>query len=201
MGVIDELKEIFMDKDGGKNSSLLRNIIILGMIGTLLLLFANLFFDANQESSPINYTETREERYQEQSLSFEAKLARELEEIISLIRGVGDSKVLIYARNQSEYDYEYNTKMINKITNETDQSGGQREILEDNQDRQLLVLRDSSGNEEALIRRKSLPEITAVFIVAEGAENSLVKYQITRAIANLLDLAIHKISVLPYEGR
>ncbi|MFW5981094.1 MAG: stage III sporulation protein AG, partial [bacterium] len=77
----------------------------------------------------------------------------------------------------------------------------QREITEDNQERQLVVIRDSAGNEQAVIRTKTLPEITGVIIVAQGAENSRVKYDVVRAVANLLDIPVHKISVLPYERR
>ncbi|MEJ6950083.1 stage III sporulation protein AG [Natronospora cellulosivora (SeqCode)] len=205
MGIIDELKNIFIEQGegGGKNSVLLRNIIILGMIGTLLLLFANVFLDSNDNNShrSTQFIDNNEERHQVEVLSFEEQLANELQELISLIHGVGKSRVKIYAQHQSSYEYEYNTNLLNKITNEVDQSGGQREILEDNQDRQLVVLRDSTGSERAVVRRKTLPEITGVFIVAQGAENSQIKYDITRAVSNLLDIPVHRISVLPYERR
>ncbi|MFW6287127.1 MAG: stage III sporulation protein AG [bacterium] len=201
MGILDEIKNIFWDNEegGGKNNSLLRNVIILGMLGTLLLLFYNVFLDINDPEPPVQVVERAHESQDIKNMSFEESLAAELEEIISLIYGVGDARVQIYASQQSKYEYEYNTNLLNKITNETDQSGGQREIQEDNQEKELVILRDSSGNEQPVIRNKTLPEVTGVFIVAEGAENSKIKYDIVKAVASLLDIPVHKISVLPYE--
>ena len=130
---------------------------------------------------------------------YEARLSAQLEEIISLIKGVGRVKVKIYITGYTEYEYEYNSRTINKVSTELDQNGGQREIVEDNLERELVVTRDPSGNEKPIIRREKLPEIQGVLIVAQGAENSQIKAEIIYAVRNLLNIPVHRISVLPYE--
>ncbi len=199
MGVLDELKKIFSftDEGEGKNSKFIRNIIIIGLIGIFLLLFGDLFTGKKSrvQETPV-YQQSKEVQVE---VDYEARLSSQLEEIISLIRGVGKVKVKIYVRGYKEIEYEYNSRSLNKVTRELDQNGGQREIVEDNLERELVLTRDGSGNERPIIRRERFPEIEGVLIVAQGAENSQVKAEIIYSVRNLLNIPVHRISVLPYE--
>lgn len=199
MGVLDELKKIFSftDEGEGKNSKFIRNIIIIGLIGIFLLLFGDLFTGKKSrvQETPV-YQQSKEVQVE---VDYEARLSSQLEEIISLIRGVGKVKVKIYVRGYKEIEYEYNSRSLNKVASELDQNGGQREIVEDNLERELVLTRDGSGNERPIIRRERFPEIEGVLIVAQGAENSQVKAEIIYSVRNLLNIPVHRISVLPYE--
>ena len=202
MGLLDELKNLFTGRGTkSNNSNYLRNIIILGMIGTLLLLFGNMFSSINtpRERTVIQENNTKQEL--STASNYQDQLEAKLEEIISLIDGVGRVRVQVYLKSSVEYEYEYNQNTTSKITSENDQSGGERRIEEDIQESDLVILRDSSGNEQPLIRRKNIPVVSGILIVAEGAENSHIKYSITRAVSNLLELPLYKINILPYEGR
>ncbi len=201
MGVIDDLKDIITGngENGNKNTSLLRNIIIVGMVGTLLLLFGNVFVDTGNENQKIPVTSVNKDREILADSDYESRLTNDLEEIIALIKGVGNVKVKIYISRYAEYEYEYNSNKTNKITSETDQNGGERKIAEDNSESELVIVTDSVGNDKPVIRKKTLPDIEGVLIVAQGAEISLIKYEIIKSVSNLLNIPIHKISVLPYE--
>ncbi len=201
MGVIDDLKDIFTGagENGQKNSSLLRNIIIIGMIGTLLLLFGNVFVNPGNDSRQSPVTSISKEKQISNDSDYENRMTNDLEEIIALIKGVGKVKVKIYITRFEEYEYEYNTNKTNKITSETDQNGGQRKIAEDNLENELVIITDSAGNDKPVISRKNLPEIKGVLIVAQGAEVSQIKYEIIKSVSNLLNIPIHRINVLPYE--
>ncbi|MFI5359521.1 MAG: stage III sporulation protein AG [Halanaerobiales bacterium] len=199
MEFLEELKRIFSftsDGEGGRNS-LIWKIIILGLIGIFLLFSGDLFTGKKRATQEVPvYQSGREIQVEE---DYEARLSAQLEEIISLIKGVGRVKVKIYITGYTEYEYEYNSRTINKVSTELDQNGGQREIVEDNLERELVVTRDPSGNEKPIIRREKLPEIQGVLIVAQGAENSQIKAEIIYAVRNLLNIPVHRISVLPYE--
>ena len=200
MWVLDLLKEILTgDGESGGKNSLLRKIIIIGMVGTLLLLFGNVFVNTGNESTKSPVTSVREDKEVFADLNYEKKLTSELEEIISLMKGVGKVKVKIYTGGYPEYDYEYNNNKINKTTSENDQNGGERRIVEDNFESELVIINDTSGNEKPVIKRTILPDIEGVLIVAQGAENSRVKYEIIKSVSSLLNIPIHKINVLPYE--
>lgn len=199
MEFLEELKRIFSftsDGEGGRNS-LIWKIIILGLIGIFLLFSGDLFTGKKRATQEVPvYQSGREIQVEE---DYEVRLSAQLEEIISLIKGVGRVKVKIYITGYTEYEYEYNSRTINKVSTELDQNGGQREIVEDNLERELVVTRDPSGNEKPIIRREKLPEIQGVLIVAQGAENSQIKAEIIYAVRNLLNIPVHRISVLPYE--
>ncbi len=201
MGVIDELKDIFTGsgENGEKNTNLLRNIIIVGMVGTLLLLFGNVFVNTGNENQKIPVTSVNQGKERLDDSDYEKRMTNDLEEIIALIKGVGNVKVKIYIKRYAEYEYEYNSNKTNKITSETDQDGGERKIAEDNLESELVIVTDSVGNDKPVIRKKTLPDIEGVLIVAQGAELSLIKYEIIKSVSNLLNIPIHKINVLPYE--
>lgn len=199
MSIFEVIKNIFVgETEDSKKSKLLRNIIILGMIGTFLLLFSSVFSINNKQPSTLQPTEVKQAV---STVSNEEKLAGELEEIISLIKGVGRVKVKVYAEIDTQYEYEFNQNTLNKVTNETDQNGGKRQIDEKSIKDELIIIKDAAGNENPVIKKKTTPKISGVLIVAEGAEVSSIKYQVVRAVSSLLNLPVHKISVLPYERR
>lgn len=196
MGILDELKNILNNNENKGSHSILRNIIILGMIGILLLLFTGLFTSDNKTSPPVSHGSRLANN--EVKVSYEEKMAREIEEIISLVSGVGKVKVKVYTNSALEYQYEYNESRSNKVTDEIDQNGGERKIDEDRFENELVIIRDASGGETPVVKKKQQPAISGILIVAQGAENSKIKMNIITALRSLLNLPVHKISVLPY---
>src|SRR5690606_27502222 len=108
MEFLEELKRIFSftsDGEGGRNS-LIWKIIILGLIGIFLLFSGDLFTGKKRATQEVPvYQSGREIQVEE---DYEARLSAQLEEIISLIKGVGRVKVKIYITGYTEYEYEYN---------------------------------------------------------------------------------------------
>ncbi len=200
MNFLKELLNIFMvgDEQGG-NPKIYRYIILLGMLGVLFLLFGGSFFLNTGSDQPAPVDSSPVKSHSDSKTVYGEKLASELEEIISLIKGVGTVKVKVYIKTGVSYNYEYNDDQVNKITNETDQDGGERRIEEDNQERELVIIQDAGGNETPVVKKEIFPELSGILIVAQGAEVSRIKYDIIRAVSSLLDLPVHKISVLPFE--
>lgn len=202
MGIFKDFKNFFIDKDDKEKSNskiLIRNLLIMGVIGCIFLFAGNLFSNPGQPSNDKKTVQNNiHNNYEDKNSSYEITLKTELEETISLIKGVGRVKVQVIFSRSSDYQYEYNQNEKNKITNETDQNGGERRIEEDSMERELVIIRDVDGSEKPVIKMKRKPEISGVMIVAEGADSSKVKYEIHQAVSSLLNLPIHKLSVLPY---
>ena len=207
MELLQELKKIFvadeeeMDRDG-----LSKKIMLLGIIGLVLLFAGNLFSITSEPQTKPGNNIVEEDRqqlsdFQLEETAYEQQLARELEELLTLINGVGRVRVQLKADQSTGYEYEYRLRENNKITNEVDQNAGERRIEETDLDREPVIIRDSGGQEAPLVRVKKNPEITGVIIVAEGVEDSSVRYNIYRAVSSFLELPVHKINVLPHERR
>lgn len=197
MKVAEKIKELFFSD---RNETLLRNIVILGMVGVVLLFAGSIIPDGGTTREDDNFAEKKssEQQHQEAEKSnYLTGMKEELTRVISAIKGVGDVEVQIYVEEGTSYEYEYNISEDNKITNERDQEGGNREINEDDYEQELVIIQDGAGNEKPVIRREKKPEIRGVLIVAEGAGVSSCKQEIFRAVQGLLDLPAHRINVLP----
>ncbi len=120
------------------------------------------------------------------------KISRDLESILSQVEGAGQVRVSISLDSDGLKSYAGNTKKDVRETIEQDRSGGERQIREENQSSEIAV----SGGSALLIEEKA-PRITGVLVVAEGADNSLVKEELNEAVAVLLNLSPHQIRVLP----
>ena len=195
MQLTDKLNEIFKKND----SNILRNLFLLGLLGIVLLLVGNIF--TSTDSGEVEKEEIQINKLINDNDSYIDNLSTELAEILSVIRGVGEVKVQLLVNEGIAYEYEYNKNKKNKITNETDRDGGEREIKENTLEDELVIIKDASGNEEPVIRVEKKPKITGVIIVARGAEVSEIKYDIYKTVSRFLDLPLHKINVLPYERR
>src|SRR5690554_6880999 len=102
MVVLEELKKIFTGdkKVEGKNNNFLKNLVVLGMLGILILLFSDLFVNNEPRSQEM---ESGHEEVIE--MDFENKINNQLEEIVGLIKGVGKVKVSVYIRKYTSYEY------------------------------------------------------------------------------------------------
>ncbi len=75
---------------------------------------------------------------------------------------------------------------------EHDNNGGDRQVREENVSSEIAV----SGGSALLVEEKA-PQITGVLVVADGADDPVVKEELGEATAALLNLSPHQIRVLP----
>ena len=198
MDLIKKINQVFFAENSQGN--MLRKIVIMGMIGILLLLIGSIFSGSNSRGNLSNDREVSKPSPTIPDSDYESELTGDLEKLLTMINGVGQVKVKLYITQGEKYHYEYNEENTNKITTESDQNGGEREIQEATLDKELVIVRDSAGNEKPVIMVTKKPEIEGILIVAEGAERSEIKYKITRAVSNFMDLPLYKINVLPGRG-
>lgn len=199
MNLIEIIKNlIFGGGEGEKKGNIVGNIVLIGLLGIIFIFMSNVFSEPEtlDQETKIIKTEDRKDKGE----NYKHELVKGLQETISLIKGVGKVKVQVLFSRDSSYEYEYNQNKINKITNETDQNGGERKIEEDSVEKEMVIIRDANGNEKPVIRVETNPKISGVIVVAEGAEVSKIKYKIFRAISSYLDLPAYKINVLPYDN-
>jgi stage III sporulation protein AG len=131
----------------------------------------------------------------------ESDLERRLEAILGSIAGCGEVQVTVTMAAGPEYVYAQNISKQSRTTEEQDQSGGNRLTTEVNEDGNLVLLRAvSGGKEEPVLIKSTRPEIAGVLVLAEGAQNPSLREGLMRAVATVLAVPAHKITVLPKEG-
>lgn len=130
------------------------------------------------------------------SKDYEEKLRKDVADTLIQIKGVGKVSIMIYFQGSSESIPATNTSDTNKKTEEEDKEGGKRTITESTQNSTVVTTGDTSGN-KALIIKELRPSIGGVMVVAEGADNSVIKEEISNAVKTLLSLPANKVVVSP----
>ncbi len=176
----------------GKKIYLITFILLIGLL--LIQLDSILGVGGNIQES----TEESEKEVIFMNKDLEADdIEKRLEAILSQVKGTGQVTVMLTYEGSSEYKYAEVTDKHIKETTETDQTGGNREIVERSEKHQLILPRNSQGQEEPVLIREEYPNIKGVVVVAEGANNIKVKESITYAVQTALGIGSHRITVLP----
>lgn len=127
---------------------------------------------------------------------YEQYLENQLKDILSLVHGVGAVTVMINLDATEEVVYEKNINTRSSQTDEQDREGGSRQVEDLTKDDQVVVLRQGN-NEKPIVIKTKKPKVRGVLVVASGAEHMQVKAWITEAVGRVLDVPVHRVSVLP----
>lgn len=133
-------------------------------------------------------------------LAFQDHLSQQLAAILSQVRGAGTVHVRIMLEFGPSFSYHEGIRSSESQTLERDSEGGAREILEMQDESSLSMLRGSGGAEEPVILRVDSASVRGVLVVAEGAGDSTVRTDLSTAVTTLLDVAAHRVTVLPGKG-
>lgn len=198
---MSELQERIKTMQGFlKNHGLNIRVIWLGLIGVLLLIFGS-FFDGNLLSSKIvPVPETKEDAAlitnKGNDTSYEKNLENKLTQLLSRTKGAGNVAVSITVEGSSRQEHEKNIVKETKTVQEKDTSGGVRTTTEIKENQQVLVNKEN-GIDKPVILREINPEIKGVLVIADGAADSVIKANLTKAVETGLGIASYKITVLP----
>ena len=185
-------------------------LIILAVGGIFLIVLANTFAGSGSTSAdrlntgpPAVHVEPPTLKNTSSEITkLENTLAERLEEVLAQVNGVGQVQVTVNLASTTQKDYAINTTTNNKNTQERDPKGGNRTITETNENGQMVMARGNQGGGEAPVVVKEIkPEVKGVIVVAEGADDMLVKADLMKAVQVYLDLPLYKVIVLPKEGR
>lgn len=128
--------------------------------------------------------------------SYEEQQKNDLQSILSKMKGVGEVEVMIYFESGEEQIPATENNNSNTYTEETDNQGGKR-TNNQSSDGTSVVMENQGNGTSPFILKVNKPRITGVVVIAEGAEDTLVKYDIENAISRLYDLNLDKVYVYP----
>ena len=150
-------------------------IIVTAVAGIALLLFSGSFASEkpNQADKTVPSAAERIE-------------SKEIEKMLMHIPGVLKAYVLISYEDDGkmEYAYDYKGDLSKKEEN-----------VQENADNKMVITRQN-GNEQPVLIRQISPGIKGVTVIAQGTEETALKYKIYNAVKSALGVDAHKIEVI-----
>lgn len=172
--------------------------LILALLLLVLLYMSISFFT----SGPSNKTtmakvDSNNDNNQSAALkNYEEAQKIELKNILRQVQGIGNVEVMISFESGETKVPAMDSNTQSSTTEETDKEGGKR-VTNQKTDGDKVVMSSSNGGNEPLIVKTYKPKITGVMVVAEGADDSKVKYDIAQAVSTLYGIGLDKVNVYP----
>ncbi len=182
---------------------LIKNLLALGLFGVILILAGSIFSDILAPTHQEAHDEGDDELVSIEKtmgrtagdLRYDEEVRARLERILTQVEGVGNVSVEIFFESGPEYKYAYNERIDQTESQEEDSSGGIRRVSELSTDREIVIVSD--GNEKPILVQEMQPEVRGVLVVAQGANNGIIRMRLVNAIEAVLGIPPHKIQVLP----
>lgn len=190
-----KIKEKFI-----KKSNKFNYMIILIIIAGVMILAVSYF----NNSSPtfLNYSndavmkENNKDENLNVSLTYQDKVKNELKNVLTKIKGVGEVEVIIHFEGGEELIPALDSEKSTTVTEERDSNGGNR-VNNNNKDGTKVVMSNQGSSTQPLILKKYNPKIIGILIVAEGAGDPKISYDLTKIVSSLYDISDSKVSVIP----
>jgi stage III sporulation protein AG len=194
-GLMEKAKKLLFS-NGAKKGMVNKRLILFGIVGICLLVGGGLLDSYNLQDQHINKGtgELRSEIIPNRS--YEDVLEAKLSNILSQLKGAGSVVVNITLENGSIQQHAKNITRESKTIQEKDPAGGIRTTTENKESEQILVNREN-GTEHPVIVQEIKPSIKGVLVIAEGAYDSTVKANLTKAVETCLGVPSYKVTVLP----
>lgn len=193
-GIGAELKKLWPSqllKDGVVSPRLLW----LGVIGVLLIVGSELYYTEPTKQPPALPGEASTAPAVT-GRNYEEALEAKLSNLLAQVRGAGAVAVSVTLESGMSQEHARNVVVETKTTQEKDTNGGTRIITESKESSQILVSKEG-GVDRPVMVREIKPVIKGILVIAEGASDSTVKANLTRAAEAALGLPAHKVLVLP----
>lgn len=169
-----------------KNPKAEKTIIILCVIGMALVFISGYIDFGGKKETSDNKNDTE---------SYKAKLENEISETVSLVSGVGRTKVMITLENGVEYIYVSEENKNVALSEDYVNSDRKRTSQTDNSKQNVIIVDSPGGGKEALIKTEIEPQIKGVLIVCDGGDSEEIKSEIKEILSSLLNISEKKISV------
>lgn len=191
----------FVKKKGNtekRKLSTIENLILIVIIGVIIILAGSYLANSNDtedtmnEASSVSSLDKRtvQTGYSIEGQDVVADIEQRLSELLSKVEGAGQVSVMVYADTGSEQVPAYND--VQDTRNDERADGKSLEISET---RQLAL----AGTDEPVILKVIIPQIKGVVVVAEGADDILIKSQLNNAVCTLLGIPEHRVQILKHK--
>lgn len=162
-------------------------IIVLGILGIVLIFFSSFFKGTNKNNEKNN------DDYSTQN--YVAHLETSLRELISNIKGAGNTRVLVTLENTEETVYATEEKKNKQATEDKSEGQMSKKRESDDCEKKYITVRDANGTERALSVTQIQPTIKGVVVVCDGGDDPQVQQRVTDAIKTALNITSKRVYV------
>lgn len=162
----------FLKEKMGKEK-LLKIALILGIAGMVIILVSDFIPDTESDNCSSGYMDIS---------SYREETQKEMEEILSKIKGVGRVEVMITFSGTEEYIFAEEVK-----SSKSDKFNSQIQ--------NEFVLIEKNGEKEALVSKVNNPEISGVVVVCDGGDSNTVCESVYRTVSTVLGIPTRNIYV------
>lgn len=165
-----------------------RVIVIIGILGVALI-FASSFFktEKKEDKNAVASKYTTQE--------YVTRLEQNLTELVSSIKGAGESKVMVTLENSEQTVYATEERQNKEATE--DKSNGQtsKKKESDGLEKKYITVKDSDGSEKALSVTQIQPTVKGVVVVCQGGDDPCVQKKVIDAIKTALNITAKRVYV------
>lgn len=170
-------------------------LILIGLLGVGLLVAGGVFDRQQPKESTVSGKDTKPPAAVI-NRSYEDILEAKLANVLSQVKGAGSVAISITLENTGSQEHAKNVIKENKTIQEKDTGGGVRTTTESKESEQILMSRENGADHPVMVK-ETKPSIKGILVIAEGAGDSTVKANLTKAVEAGMGVAPYKITVLP----
>lgn len=185
-------------KNGSKK--IIEKTVIIALIGIIFLIAGSVLFeDTGKKEQKILPDQTSEkeavETLNQSDSQTKNEMEKNLETILSKIKGAGRVSVMVTFYSSNESVPVYDTKTSVNDTQEKDKEGGSRAVKQSDKENSIVYEENGDGVKKPYITKELLPNVKGVVIVADGAGDAVVRSNLCKATIALFDVPSHKVQV------
>ena len=165
---------------GGKNR--IRLIMLLGITAIILIFISELLPKGGSSKSTVS-SEPPEQP--PSGADYSADIEQRLASMLSQIRGVGKTELILSVEGSEEYIY------AEEVETETEQKDSEAKEKYKNK----LFVSERTGGKDALVKKTLNPRFNGALVICEGGGDASVRERVIKAVSAALDLPSSKICV------
>lgn len=157
-------------------------LIVFGLVGILLIGFSS-FFQSNNNNTALKNENFDLENYR-------STMEKSVKSIVKGVTGDKNATVVVTLQNGIRYSYADDTKNDTNVTDsdKTTQSSERKETSH-------ITIKNSSGEEKALVITENMPEVRGVAIVCVGGDDQVLSEQIRAAVMAALNITSKRVYI------
>ncbi|MBK1810995.1 stage III sporulation protein AG [Clostridium sp. YIM B02505] len=194
-----DFSKLFQKLKNSSEGAKTKNLILICL--TFIFIYIVFTFFTNKPMIPTfssnqNKTQQIDSADKQTRQQYEDEQKSQLKSILKQIEGVGNVDVMITFESDETKVPAVDTNSQKNTNETTDKEGGKQSNSQESGSSKVVITSNSSGNEPLIVKTYK-PKVVGVVVVAEGSENSKIKYDISKAVSNLYGLPMDKVNVYP----